>query len=161
MKVENIATLEELQPMLIPYFLEVDSSYVSIQNEILLLDYPFAKSYFNSDSRHAIKFILNGSSVAFGSITDYFVVDDLKSDCAIAEFLVFKSFRKKKIGSQFVARIFERFKGRWEIKVNTRNNTAVRFWDSITERLKFNSLDKRLVRQEDSLRKVYLIDVRN
>lgn len=110
MKVENIETLEELRSMLISYFLEVDSNYISIQNEILLLDYPFTKSYFNLDSRHAIKFILNGSSVAFASINDYFVVDDLKSDYAIAEFSVFKSFRKKKKGSQFVERIFERFK---------------------------------------------------
>lgn len=141
--------------------MEIDPKYVSIQNERLVLDYPFAKSYFNSGSRHAIKFILNDIPVAFALINDYFVADDLESDYAIAEFSVFKSFREKKIGSHFVEKIFERYKGRWEIKVDTTNNTAVRFWDSITERLHFNSFETRLTRQEDSLCKVYLIDVRN
>ena len=106
MKVENIETLEELRPMLIYCFLEVDSNYVSIYIERFVLDYPFVQSYYNSDSRHAVKFISNGKTVAFASINDYFAVDNYKSHYAIVEFSVFKSFWKKKIGAEFVDKIF-------------------------------------------------------
>ena len=48
----------------------------------------------------------------------------------IAEFFIMRRFRRKNIGSQIALDLWNRFKGRWQVRVLPANKRARLFWEN-------------------------------
>ena len=49
----------------------------------------------------------------------------------LSEFFVLKKYRRGGIGRHAAARLFDQFRGRWQITVLPRNTPAIRFWERV------------------------------
>lgn len=46
----------------------------------------------------------------------------------VAEFFVLRKYRRLKVGTRAAAQMFDRFRGRWEVRQRARNTAATAFW---------------------------------
>ena len=55
-------------------------------------------------------------------------------DYVLAEFTIFPMYRGKHLAITAAELLFDRFKGRWEIKYNEKNTAAKALWSKVTEK---------------------------
>jgi predicted acetyltransferase len=52
----------------------------------------------------------------------------------VAEFFILRKFRRKGVGEQAARDVFNRFRGRWEVRVIVENEPALAFWRRVLSR---------------------------
>jgi predicted acetyltransferase len=70
-----------------------------------------------------------------GELAGFAVVDASASgpewDYDIAEFFVLRKFRRRGVGAHVARELFDRFRGRWQVRVLVENTAAHAFWRDV------------------------------
>ncbi len=66
-------------------------------------------------------------------VNDYPEVPE-ETDYTMSEFFVMHKYRQQGVGRYAATFVFDRFKGRWQLKRHPKNLASVRFWDSVVAR---------------------------
>ena len=89
--------------------------------------YKYFDDYFIESKRKALFIKYSGKLVGFIMINNYSYIGQ-KPDYVLAEFPIFPSFRKRGIAQQAINLVFTQYPGKWELKFNLKNKSAMRFW---------------------------------
>lgn len=125
-----ITEKQELKAMMLSYFKEVDPSKISIDNPVEL-NYPYFGFYWIEPNRISLKIIFEKVVVGFVLINDYVLDPSFKADKSIAEFYIKPKYRQLGIGKATAYQLFEKYKGKWEVRQNLTNYNAQAFWRAI------------------------------
>lgn len=90
-------------------------------------------AYWTEEHRAAYFILADGALAGFVLINSH-PEADCPLDWAVAEFFVAYPYRRKGVGSAAMAQVFQRYKGRWQIKFHTKNLPSVAFWNGIARR---------------------------
>ena len=61
-------------------------------------------------------------------------ISDEKEIYDISEFFVMRKYKRKQIGTKVAIKIWQKFKGRWQVRVLKENKIAHRFWMKTIEK---------------------------
>lgn len=78
----------------------------------------------------------------------------------VAEFFVMRKYRRKGVGDEAARRIFERFRGRWEVREMANNTAAQAFWRTTIERYVGRAVEEHYCDNERWLGPVQMFDSR-
>lgn len=95
------------------------------------LHYGYFDAYFTDPKRKAFFLYEEKTLVGFAMIHPYSEING-EPDHVLAEFTIFPMYRRKRLAAEAAEMIFERFRGRWEVKYNERNAAAKALWSSAT-----------------------------
>lgn len=113
------------------YLYEMTNYYDDELDALGNLHYGHFDAYFTDPKRKAY-FLYDGPTLAgFAMIHPY---SDLgrETDFVLAEFTVFPMYRRRRLATDAAKLIFDRFKGRWEVKYNEKNTAAKNLWNRVT-----------------------------
>ena len=123
----KIKEKQELKVMMLSYFKEVDNSKIS-KNHPAELNYPYFDLYWIEPNRIPYKIIFNNEVVGFALINDYVLNKPFNADKSIAELHIKPAYRRLGIGKITVYQLFDKYKGKWEVRQNPTNYKAQHFW---------------------------------
>lgn len=69
----------------------------------------------------------------------------------IAEFFVINKYRKLGAGTYMANRIFELYKGRWEVRTLLKNERAQNFWRATIRKFSNNNFEEKYIRNNSRL----------
>lgn len=89
-------------------------------------EYPYLDNYWEETTRYP--FILTSEGENAGFVLVRYIEEGDTSYYSIAEFFILKKFRRNGLGREAAFKIFDRFKGGWEVSQIKRNGPANIFW---------------------------------
>ena len=113
------------------YLYEMTNYYDDELDEKGNLHYGYFDAYFTDPKRRAFFLYEEKALVGFAMIHPYSNMGE-SLDHVLAEFTVFPMFRRRRLALRAAEMIFERFKGRWEVKYNEKNTAAKALWTKAT-----------------------------
>lgn len=93
--------------------------------------YEYFDAYFLEETRKALFIYSDGVLAGFALINSYSYLNK-KVDYALAEFTIFPMYRKKKVATDAMNKIFSMYNGEWEIKYNEKNIAAKNLYNKVT-----------------------------
>ncbi len=92
--------------------------------------------------------LVKGKIVGFAMVCDrsYLTEDDGVHD--IAQFFVLRKYRRQGIGEDLAQDMFERFPGRWEVRVMAENSAGAEFWRNVVKGYTRGRFEERAVDNE-------------
>lgn len=132
MDVQVTAAAPEDRPRLAALF----ELYVYDFSEILGLDVgedgrfrpPSLDAYFTDARCHAFLVRVDGKLAGFALVQERSRLTGDESVCDVAQFFVMRKYRRRGIGEQVAAWLFDRFRGPWEVRQEAQNHAATAFW---------------------------------
>ena len=88
--------------------------------------YPYLDNYWEEATRYP--FILTSDDEYAGFVLVRYIEEGDTSYYSIAEFFIMKKFRRNGLGREAAFKIFDRFKGGWEVSQIKSNGPANIFW---------------------------------
>ena len=110
---------------------EESATDLNEMNEEAIFEYKWFDNYFYDADRFAYFVKLENKIVGFVMINKYLEKSNPENACSIAEFMVIPKYRRKNIGKKVAIKIFEMFKGGWEVKPSFGSDVAYRFWENV------------------------------
>ncbi len=98
-------------------------------NALGLYGYNWLDCYWTEKNRYPFFIKVNGALAGFVMVNDHPEVEHEPMDYSIAEFFVMYKYRRMGLGVWAAHTVFDRFRGRWQVKRHPHNVTSVRFWD--------------------------------
>ena len=120
-----------LQNLFQLYMHDITASLPMDVNEHGLYEYNYIDYYFTEENRYAYLIYIEDKIAGFVLIDDEFMVLDsekTKPCYDFSEMFILNAYKKKGYGEIVVKRIFDMFKGNWEIRPVPRSEGAKRFW---------------------------------
>lgn len=117
------------------YFYEMSAYYDIDMDERGNYRYKYFENYFSERERTTLFVYDDEDLIGFAMINNYSCLGD-RIDHGMAEFTIFPRYRKRSMGKETVEKIFERYRGIWEIKYSNENKAAGEFWRKATEKYK-------------------------
>lgn len=120
---------KEILYKLLQYALYEGSMYIdnNIDNEGNFI-YPWFDNYFTDDDRAA--YIIKNDKDILGMIMVNENLKFLDKGKCISEILVLPKYRRKHIAASAVYKVFDEYKGLWEVQPMENNKTAYAFWEN-------------------------------
>ncbi|MCI4671215.1 MAG: GNAT family N-acetyltransferase [Bacteroidia bacterium] len=110
-----------LKAMMNDYFYEMEPDNFPRQ-------YPYLDSYWEEKDRIPIKVLWDGDWIGFVLINAWHIDTDFQAERSIAEFYIVPPMRRRGIGQTLARAIFSVYQGKWEIRQNQKNTSAIAFW---------------------------------
>lgn len=101
-------------------------------NPIGLYGYQYLDHYWTDKNRWAYFILAEGQLAGFVMINDYPEVEG-EIDYSMAEFFVMHKYRRAGVGRFAALEVFDRFRGKWQLKRHPKNQDSVMFWDRIID----------------------------
>ena len=114
------------------YLYEMTNFYPDEMDENGVLHYGYFDEYFIDEKRMAFFIYSDKKIVGFVMIHPYSVIGG-NPDYTMAEFTIFPSYRQNHFATEVVKLIFDKYRGRWEIKFNEKNKPAKSLWTKVSE----------------------------
>lgn len=99
-------------------------------NQLGLFGYMYLDNYWNEENRWAFFVKVDGKLAGFAMVNDY-PETDVKTDYSMAEFFIMHKYRRLGVGKHTAHKLFDMFKGSWQLKCHPGNITSFRFWDFV------------------------------
>jgi predicted acetyltransferase len=93
------------------------------------LGYPYLDHYWVEVGRHPFIIRVNGQLAGFALVNRHTYISGI--DHAVAEFFIMRKYRRHGVGRQVAQALFDRFRGTWEVEVETNNVEAQAFWRAV------------------------------
>ena len=138
---------------LIDYFMEIDSAKID-WNADPVLNYPYLNSYWNAVNRFALFVEIENKIIGFVLINEWIMLESFGARYSVAEFYIQPAHRRKGIGYRVVQQIFDKWKGKWEVRQTADNSPAINFWRSCIHRYTNGHFNEISFHQNDQ---IYLI----
>ena len=100
-------------------------------NKLGLYGYDYLDNYWTEKNRWAFFIVVNDHLAGFIMVNDYPEVQDEKTDYTLAEFFIMLKYRRCGIGKYAAYKVFDMFKGRWQLKRHPKNIASIYFWDKV------------------------------
>lgn len=97
-------------------------------NKLDLYGYKYLDYYWTEDKRWAFFIMVDDNLAGFVMVNNYPEMD-METDYSIAEFFVMYKYRRLGVGKYAAFAVFDKFKGRWQLKRHPKNVGSVHFWD--------------------------------
>lgn len=118
------------------------SQYVDIDlNESGFFDYDWFENYFIDDDRDAYFIKMGDKLIGFVMVNENLKI--YSNGKSIAEFLIFPSYRRKKIGKQVAITIFDMYLGNWEVELIKNSIQAYKFWQNTIKEYTNNNYEEK------------------
>lgn len=95
---------------------------------------PPVDAYFRDPRRHAFFVRVDGKFAGFALVHEGSHLSDDASIRDMAEFFVMLRYRRHGVGEAAARWLFDRFKGRWEVRERAENPSATAFWRRVIGR---------------------------
>ncbi len=99
-------------------------------NKLGLYGYDYLDYYWTEKNRWAYFILADNQLAGFAMINDYPEASE-PTDYSLAEFFVMFKYRRKGVGKIAVFKIFDMFRGKWQLKRHPHNITSVNFWNKV------------------------------
>lgn len=106
----------------------------------------YIEMYWESDKRHPYILKYNGELAGF-VLQRY--NEDNKNE--IAEFFVLNKYRRSGAGKFMANKMFELYKGPWEVRTLLKNERAQNFWRNVIKEFSNNNFEEKLIRENSRL----------
>jgi len=107
------------------------SQYIDVDlNNYGLYNYKYLNDYWIEEKKYAYFIKKDGNLIGFLMINNVPEIN-LEMNYSITEFFITYKYRRKGIGKYVVNYILEKFKGKWQIKYNPKNEVSKIFWNKI------------------------------
>lgn len=114
---------------------------------------------FWSDPRcHAFLFRVQDKLAGFALVQQRSRLSGDESVCDMDQFFVLRRYRRHGVGERAAHLLFDRFRGRWEIREEHGNDDATAFWRRVIERYTGAAVEERLFADEKWHGPVQLFD---
>lgn len=125
------------------YLHDITASLPMDLNEHGLFEYNEIDFYFNGDENHHAFFVkVDGKYAGFVLIDDNFMVlKKEKGNYDFSEMFILNAYKNKGIGKEIAIKIFDMFRGNWEVKPVPRSDGAKRFWEKIIKEYTNNKFE--------------------
>lgn len=120
-----------LQNLFQLYMHDITASLPMDVNDHGLFEYDYIDYYFTKDNRYAYLIYIEDKIAGFVLIDDEFMVLDKQNNAPcydFSEMFILNAYKKKGYGEIVVNKIFDMYKGNWEIRPVPRSEGAKRFW---------------------------------
>ena len=99
-------------------------------NKLGLYGYQYLDNYWTEKNRWAFFVMVDGNLAGFAMVID---IPDVKeeTDYTLAEFFIMYKYRRCGVGKYAANKVFDMFKGRWQLKRHPKNIGFVYFWDNV------------------------------
>lgn len=153
--------------------LEIDSSYKIIYSRLFELYWYQLSSFWGEDIGDNALFIDDEGDITNcwdgkwedkemrypflikvnGKIAGFAIIDKLKflnqnSGHEIGEFFILKKYSGKGIGKYVSKILFDKFKGKWEIRIHSQNIPGISFWKKVVKNYSNNKFEEISVNNE-------------
>ena len=122
---------EILRNLLEKYDYEFSQYDLRDVNALGLYGYDYLDCYWTEENRWAYFIYVDDKLAGFVMVNDYPEADDRTTDFSMAEFFVMYKYRRMGIGRKAVFDVFNRHKGRWQLRRHPKNLPSVHFWDTV------------------------------
>ena len=102
-------------------------------NKLGLYGFDYFDNYWQDGAKRWAYFIkAEGKLAGFAMIiSDYFYIDDRKSDYVMSDFFVMYKYRNTGVG-RFVANyLFDKYRGTWQLNTIDKNVNSIKFWNKV------------------------------
>lgn len=100
-------------------------------NEYGYFGYSHIDDYWNQKGRYPFFIRVDGKLAGLVLVRSCGEYNDLSEPHNIAEFFVMRKYRHKGVGRAVAAKIFDRFRGGWEVSMWRNNLPAQSFWKKV------------------------------
>lgn len=99
-------------------------------NKLGLYGYQYLDNYWTEANRWAFFVYVDDNLAGFAMVNNYPEADE-ETDYTLAEFFIMYKYRRSGVGKTAAKKIFDMFKGRWQLKRHPKNIGSVFFWDNV------------------------------
>jgi len=128
----KIEEKEILKNLLEKYNYEFSQYEQSDVNNLGLYGFDYLDYYWIEKNRFSYFIKVNEILAGFALVSDDQEIN-IETDYSMAEFTIFYKYRNKGIGKIFVKYLFEKHKGKWQIKYHPKNKISEKFWINIVK----------------------------
>lgn len=104
--------------------------------------------YWTEEHRYPFLIEVQGHRAGFVLIQKQSRITGSKDTWDIAEFFVMRAYRQQGVGTRVAIELFERYRGRWEIRQVPTNQSATRFWRRVLGRYTAGEYTEQLLHDE-------------
>jgi len=117
---------------LMQFYIYDFSEYISydVENNGLFAAYPYLTDYWEGDN-NKFPYIIKKDDKYVGFVLVKFITSNDRSYFSIAEFFILKKYRRGGIGKAVAFKIFNLYKGEWEVFQKDANKPAQLFWNKV------------------------------
>jgi predicted acetyltransferase len=95
---------------------------------------PSLDSYWEDSWRHPLLARVDGRYAGFALVHQRSRITADPTTWDVAEFFVMRRYRRRGVGAALATRVFDSFRGRWEVRQVFANTAATAFWRSVIAR---------------------------
>jgi predicted acetyltransferase len=99
-------------------------------NNLGLYGYDYLDSYWTEENRFPFFIKMDGKLAGFAMVNDYPEIK-IETNYCMSEFFVMYKYRKMGIGTYVANKVFDKFKGKWQLKRHPKNEASVKFWNKV------------------------------
>ena len=111
-------------------------------NEYGYYGYPYIDKYWTEEGRYPFFIRVDGKLAGLVLVRSCCEYNNLERPHNIAEFFVMKKYRHKGVGKLAAIKVFDKYKGSWEISQWDNNIPAQKFWEKVISEYTNGEYDK-------------------
>ncbi|AEF81890.1 GNAT family N-acetyltransferase [Leadbettera azotonutricia] len=118
---------EILRNLLEKYLYEFSQYEKTDVNSLGLYGYNYLDHYWTEDRRYPCFIKAENKLAGFAMVNDYPEVK-IKADYTMSEFFILFKYRNSGIGKYAADYLFDKYKGKWQLKYHPKNTVSEKFW---------------------------------
>lgn len=142
---EIIYNLMQLYTYELSFFEDETTDFKLLDSGLYVIS-KYVEMYWKSDKRHP--YILKCDNELAGFVLQRYNEENKNE---IAEFFVLNKYRRSGAGKFMARKMFELYKGPWEVRTLLKNERAQNFWRSVIKEFSNNNFEEKLIRQNSRL----------
>ncbi|MCI8617170.1 MAG: GNAT family N-acetyltransferase [Clostridia bacterium] len=139
-----IYNLMQLYKYELSFFEDGTTTFTMLDSGLYVLKY--IEKYWQDENRHP--YILKCNNELAGFVLQRFNEENMNE---IAEFFVINKYRKMGAGTFMANRIFELYKGKWEVRTLLKNERAQKFWRNTIKKFTNDNFEEKYIRNNSRL----------
>lgn len=101
-------------------------------NKLGLYGYKYVDQYWTEKNRWAFFVKVDGNLAGFAMVNTCPEAKEA-TDYSLCEFFILYKYRRLGVGKYAAHKVFDRFKGKWQLKRHPKNSGSVVFWDKVVD----------------------------
>ncbi len=140
-----IYNLMQLYTYELSFFEDETAKFTMLDSGLYVMN-KYVERYWQEESRHP--YILKCNNVLAGFVLQRFNEENMNE---IAEFFVINKYRKIGAGTFMANKMFELYRGKWEIRTLIKNAKAQKFWRNTIKNYTNNNFEEKYIRNNSRL----------
>lgn len=135
-----ILNLMQLYTYELSFFADETTNFQLLDSGLYAMS-KYIELYWQEENRHPYLLKYNGKLAGF--VLERFNEENFNE---IAEFFVINKYRKMGAGTFMAKEMFDRYKGKWEIRTLLKNKRAQEFWRKVIKEVSNGKYEEKLIR---------------